>query len=98
MRIPPLTLRYKLLDFLYRVYPEAVEELTIIEVFYEYHRAEDIKKQLQYLTDAGYIDQKETLFRLGSRRKIVQYKIAPKGIDLLNGIIQDRAVPVPEEE
>jgi len=98
MRIPPLTLRYKLLDFLYRVYPEAVEELTILEVFYEYHKAEDIKKQLQYLIDTGYINQKEVPFRLGSRRKIIQYKITPRGIDLLNGIIQDKAVPVPEEE
>jgi hypothetical protein len=98
MKIPPFTLRYKILDFLYRIYPEGAEEQTIIEIFYEYHKFEDIKKQLHYLLDCGYIEKKETPIMLGSRRLVSWYKMNPKGIDLINGVIQDKAVPIPEEE
>jgi len=98
MKIPPFSLRYKLLDFLYRVYPESVDEFTILEVFYEYHKVDNIKKQLHYLIDAGYVESKEIAVMFGSKKKTLVYKISPKGIDLINGIIQDKAVPIPEED
>jgi len=98
MRLASLSLRYKILDFLYKVYPEAVEELTIIHVFYEYHTVDDIKKHLNYLVDKGYIEQKEICLRLGTKKTTNIYKITSKGIDLMQGIIQDKAIPIPGDE
>ncbi len=91
-------LRGQILDFLKRVYPREVEELSIISVFYQYHQDKDIKQALHYLADKGYIEKKEISHPYQRRKVIMLYKLTPKGIDLLENTITDDGVILPEDE
>lgn len=91
-------LRYEILDYLNRIYPRAVEEIEIISVFYRTYRAKEIKRQLYYLLDKGYIEAHEVEIPYMPYERKKLFKITPKGIDLLDGRIHDESVPVPLEE
>jgi hypothetical protein len=80
------------IDFLYKIYPEYAEELTIISVFYQYYRESEIKKSLQYLVDKNYSAIEITEHPVYPRKKIKMYKILPAGVDLLEGNIVDDTV------
>ncbi|KAA0257224.1 hypothetical protein FHQ18_11710 [Deferribacter autotrophicus] len=91
------TLRGQLLDFLYKVYPEETEEITIISVFYQYFRESQIKKSLQYLVDKGYIESKNIPHPVHKRKTIKLYKIRPAGVDLIEGNFHDETILIEEE-
>lgn len=90
-------LRYEILDYLKRLYPRWVEETEIISVFYQYHQVSEIKKDLYYLVDKGYIDTKDMKlpYRKYELKRI--FKLSAMGIDLLEGRIEDPGVPIIEE-
>jgi hypothetical protein len=90
-------LRGQLLDFLKRIYPRNIEELGIISVFYEYYRDKDIKQSLQYLVDKGYVEKEERKHPYRRREKVSFYKISAKGIDLIEGTIDDAGVILEDE-
>jgi hypothetical protein len=90
-------LRGQLLDFLKRIYPRNIEELGIISVFYEYYRDKDIRQSLQYLVDKGYVEKEERKHPYRRREKVSFYKISAKGIDLIEGTIDDAGVILEDE-
>lgn len=90
----PLILRGKILEFLRDLYPEGADERTIVGVFYEYHDYGAILESLAYLSDKGYADRKEVPHPYKGSERIRIYKIAPAGIDLLDGTTKDPAVTV----
>jgi len=91
------TLRGQILDFLYKVYPEETEEVTIISVFYQYFKESQIKKSLQYLVDKGYIELKDIPHPVHQRKIIRLYKILPPGVDLIEGNTHDETILIEEE-
>ena len=90
-------LRGQLLDFLKRIYPRNIEELGIISVFYEYYRDKDIRQSLQYLVDKGYVEKEEKKHPYQRRKKLSFYKISAKGIDLIEGTIEDAGIILEDE-
>lgn len=93
----PLILRGKLLEFLRDLYPEGADERTIVGVFYEYHDYDDIIQSLAYLADKGYAERKDVSHPYKSAERIRIYKIAPQGIDLMDGTTSDPAVTIVPE-
>jgi len=91
-------LRGQILDFLKRIYPREIEELEIVAVFYQYHRDTEIRQALAYLVDKGYVEVKKVVMPYDKRRYRTLYKVSPKGIDLLEGTIEDPAILLPQEE
>lgn len=90
----PLILRGKILEFLRDLYPEGADERTIVGVFYEYHAYDDIIESLAYLSDRGYAERKAVPHPYKSAERIRIYKIAPPGIDLMDGTTVDAAVTI----
>lgn len=80
-------LRGRLLGLLKDVYPEGLEQTMIIGVFYQDEKVDNIIRELEYLTDKGYIQQKKTPHPYKQNRFIINYKISPTGIDLCEGSI-----------
>jgi len=93
----PLVLRARLLEFLRDLYPNGADERTVVSVFYEYHRFDDIVESLSYLADKGYAERKEVPHPYRAGERIRMYKILPAGIDLLDGTIKDPAVTIVPE-
>lgn len=91
-------LRGLILDFLYRVYPNKIEKLNIIEVFYKDYKPKDINKALGYLKDKGYIEEIEIQHPIKKFEKISTYKITPAGIDILDKIKEDKGIRLYEDE
>lgn len=94
MSTRPNNLRGKILEFLKHLYPEGADERSVVSIYYEYHRHADILGSLEYLTDKEYISRKEIPHQYKPGEKIKLYKISPKGIDLLEGLIEDPAILV----
>ena len=90
-------LRGKLLDFLSDIYPRDIEELSIMGVFYEYNKTDDIARSLEYLMDKKYISREEKPHPYKKHQKIRLYKITPAGIDLHDGQLEDPSVPIVPE-
>jgi hypothetical protein len=80
-------LRGKLLALLKELYPDGMEEMAIIAIEHEYYKPDDVRASLSYLTDKTYILKKQTSHPLKPGEMIVGYKIAPSGIDLIDGNI-----------
>jgi hypothetical protein len=90
-------LRGKLLELLRKIYPEGVEQKTIISIFFQYHRMEAIVAALEYLVDKEYALRKEFPHPYMKQETIRWYKLCPKGIDLLDGNIPaDPGILVPK--
>lgn len=79
------SLRGKILGFLRDMYPEGTDERSIISIFYQYHKADDIIDSLAYLADKNYAIMKEVPHPYRKQESIKMYKISPKGIDLIEG-------------
>lgn len=90
-------LRWQILDFLYRIYPRDIEELSIVGVFYQYWTDKAIKQSLAYLVDSGYVEQKFSQHPYRKSEKIAFYKLTKKGVDLVEGFISDPAIAYEED-
>jgi len=82
-------LRGKILDLLNKVYPEGIDQKTIVSILYSYHKLDDINSSLEYLTDKKYILMKENQDPIIKHEKFKWYKLTPHGIDLIEGNIND---------
>ena len=80
-------LRGKLLKLLKDVYPDGMEEQTIIGIYYQHNKVDDILTELAYLTDKGYVSQRKTPHPFNANGSICYYKILPQGIDLCEGTL-----------
>ncbi|MCL2127952.1 MAG: hypothetical protein FWH38_06820 [Treponema sp.] len=89
-------LRGKILDLLKKVYPDGVDEITIVSILYQYFKTEDITASLEYLADKGYTLKKEQPHAFLPQETIRWHKLSPKGIDLVEGSIPaDPGILVP---
>jgi len=79
--------RGKILDLLKKVYPNGVDEITVISILYQYHKTEDIHASLEYLADKDYVEKKQQPHPFLEREFVRWYKLKPKGVDLLEGNI-----------
>jgi len=82
-------LRGKLLDLFRKVYPEGIDQKTIISILFQYHKIGDIQTSLEYLVGKEYALKKEHPHPYIKQEKILWYKLTPKGIDLLDGNIEN---------
>jgi len=80
-------LRGKVLDLLKKVYPDGVDEITVISILYQYHKTEDIHASLEYVVDKGYVEKKQSSHPFLAHEHVRWYKLKPYGIDLLEGTI-----------
>lgn len=91
-------LRGKILEFLHHIYPTGADSATLNSVLYQYHRVDDIEESAEYLAEKGYVSKTEGPHPYKLREKVVLYKIAPKGIDLLEGNLDsDPGITIPVE-
>lgn len=80
-------LRGKLLALLKNVYPDGMEQTSIIGIYYQLNKVDDILTELAYLADKGYVIKKESPHPFKANASVVYYKISPAGIDLCEGNI-----------
>jgi hypothetical protein len=80
-------LRGKILALLKKVYPEGIDEITVISVLYQYHKSDDILSSLAYLVDKTYVDKKQQPHPFIEQEYVRWYKLTSKGVDLLEGNI-----------
>jgi len=85
-------LRGSILAFLVEVYPERVEELSIVQIKYEYYKHCDIIRALEYLVDRGYLDREEHDHPAKPYDKVKFYRATSHGIDLTEGTTSDKGV------
>ena len=78
-------LRGKLLELLRKIYPDGADQKTVISIFFQYYKTEDISASLEYLADKEYILKKVSPHPFLTQETIQWFKLAPKGIDLLDG-------------
>ena len=78
-------LRGKILALLKKVYPDGVDEITVISILYQYHRTEDIQASLEYVVDKEYVERKQQPHPFIEHSVVRWYKLKPKGVDLLEG-------------
>ena len=91
-------LRGKILKLLSEQYPEGLERVTLVGIYYQCDKVEDIDKSLEYLCDKKYIVKKEHPHPYKENKKIIFYKITPEGIDLVEGTIkQEPGIIIPTE-
>ena len=90
-------LRGSILMFLSAVYPEQVEEETIVKMKYQFYEPADIRKALEYLVGREYIERIERKHPAYPEKKVRFYKIIPCGVDVVEGVTADPAVLVDEE-
>lgn len=89
-------LRGKILDLLKKVYPDGVERQTLVTILFQYHKTSDIATSLEYLADKGYILKKEHSHPFMEQELVQWYKLAPAGVDLVEGNIgADPGVLIP---
>jgi hypothetical protein len=85
-------LRGKILAFLEHIYPDRADEHTIISVYYQYHKYDDIIQALEYLVDRGYVHRQEYPHPYRINEFVRLYKIMPDGIDVRQGMKIDPGV------
>lgn len=91
-------LRGKLLELLRKIYPEGIDQKTVMSILFQYHKVDDILTSLEYLIDKEYVLKKEHPHPYLKQEKIQWYKLTPKGIDLLDGSIpDDPGILIPRE-
>lgn len=91
-------LRGAILEMLKNISPTAAEENAIIAAYYQYYTPNDIRRALSYLADSGYLSCEKNPHPFRKHVKISSYRIAPKGVNLLEGDAQDVGIAVFDEE
>jgi hypothetical protein len=92
------TLRGEILRYLKYIYPNGMNQLDIVGIYYQSYRYDDIVTSLEYLADKKYVERTEFPHPYKPGDKVVWYKINPTGIDLIDGnIMSDPGITlVPE--
>ncbi|NLK46489.1 MAG: hypothetical protein GX297_07550 [Treponema sp.] len=81
-------LRGKLLSLLKNIYPDGIEQTSVVGIYYQLTKVDDILTALEYLTDKKYIIKKENPHPFKNNTIVTYYKISPTGIDLCEGNIE----------
>ncbi len=81
-------LRGKILDVLKKVYPDGVDEITVISILYQYHKPDDIRSSLEYVVDKNYVERKQQSHPFKEREHVRWYKLKPAGLDLVEGNVE----------
>lgn len=97
MAIKDNTLRGKLLAFLRELFPSGTDTLTVVGIFYEYHRKDDILDALEYLASKGYVERKDVPHPFRKLEQLTTYKINAAGIDLCDGTAADPGIAIVAE-
>lgn len=91
-------LRGQILKLLSEVYPDGIEQTSLIGIYHDYDKVDDVVKSAQYLADKEYVEKKEFPHPYKASEKVIYYKILPHGIDLIEGNIEcDTGIIVPQE-
>lgn len=91
-------LRGEILKLLFELYPDGIERVTLIGIYYQFDKIEEIDKSLEYLFEKKYISKIESPHPYKRDKKITYFKITPEGIDLIDGTVaQDPGVVIPVE-
>ena len=77
------------MEVLRKAYPEGIDRATVISIFFQYYKTDDIYASLEYLADKEYVLKKEHPHPFIRQEKIQWYRLAHKGIDLLDGNLPD---------
>ena len=88
------SLRGIILKFLGEVYPHMALEIDLLDMFHEDWTVKTIQQALQYLVDKGYVERIDKPLRFLQFEKKIFYKLTPKGVDLLEGVVEDPGVLV----
>lgn len=88
------TLRGDILTFLYNLNGTFAAERSIVQAYYEYYVTTDIAKALAYLTESKLIIKEERRHPVLEMRKESFYKIAPLGMNIIEGDKEDPGVSV----
>lgn len=97
MAIKDNILRGKILQFLHELFPQGTDALTVIGIYYEYHRREDIVGALEYLASKGYVNKWEVPHPARKLEKLSTYTINAAGIDLCDGTTSDAGILIVAE-
>lgn len=91
-------LRGDILAFLYNASPSKVKAEAIVSAYYEYYTPADIRRSLAYLTDSGLVSMEQRPHPIRPLEKVKYYRIAPKGVNLVEHSSDDAGVLVTDEE
>ena len=97
MAIRDNILRGKILQFLRELFPQGTDAMTVIGIYYEYYRREDIIDSLEYLTSKGYVEKREVPHPSRKLEKLATYTINAAGIDLCDGTTSDAGITIVAE-
>ncbi|MEM1589306.1 MAG: hypothetical protein QW175_02665 [Candidatus Bathyarchaeia archaeon] len=89
------SLRGKILHLLRRAI-NGLDKDGIVHVFYQYYKLSEIEEALRYLEDKGYIQSED--IKISPRLSYKFYRISAKGIDVLDGIVEEKGIVIPEED
>jgi len=89
------SLRGKILHLLRKTI-NGLDKDGIVHVFYQYYKLSEIEEALRYLEDKGYIQAEDV--KISPRLSYKFYRITARGIDLLDGIVEEKGIAVPEED
>lgn len=78
-------LRGRILRLLHDLYPDSVEEGSLIGIYYQYHPVSSIRRAVQYLCDKGLAKVSALPHPYRERVDVVYYKVSPAGVDLVEG-------------
>jgi hypothetical protein len=99
MAVKDNVLRGKILSFLRDLFPQGTDRITVIGIYYEYYRREDIVDALEYLVSKGLVDKREFPHPSKKLEKLATYTINARGIDLCDGTTSDAGITIiPESE
>jgi hypothetical protein len=94
MAVRDNVLRGKILTFLRDLFPQGTDRITVIGIYYEYYRREDIIDALEYLVSKGYVDKREVPHPARKLEKLATYTINARGIDLCDGTTTDPGITI----
>lgn len=91
-------LRGKILKLLSDMYPDGIEQTSLIGIYHSYEKIDDITRSVEYLVDKKLVDKKENPHPYKENMSVIYYKITPAGIDLIEGnTAPDSGIIIPME-
>ncbi len=91
-------LRGKILTLLAEFYPNGIEHSSLISIYYQYEKVDDIEKSVQYLVDKDLVLKTVNPHPFKEQKTIEYYKITPDGLDVVEGNVDnDPGIIIPME-